>query len=440
MMKLSRWVIDVPWNDQTILFSTLTGSTIIVDNSLAEFIRREPVMTDFDPLLRDANILIDDDVSDEDLFKASLWKQKTDRSAAAPTILTTYNCNFTCAYCIERGTVPETRPTMSAAVAAQVSQWIAALTRKQGYRNLDLAWYGGEPLLAVERAIEINEGLAHLSGGVGITNFIETNGYLLEDRLQLLTALPNLFIQVTLDGPPAIHDARRPHASGQPTFDRVLQGIQAALRMFQVGVIVSVDRHNLPGVKDLLRILGTLKHKENLMVWFGFIKQTLSGLPHCASHALTIPEVSQVYVELIKHGLDSGLKVTNSIAIGLCNAESFATPVIDPTGRIYSCVSVVGDESHKVGTVFDTSTDFYIARKSQYVALERWNAECWKCPYLPLCRGGCRYESLVRFGDERLATCKKPIFERAYPELIRLRVAQGKTPVGGRTPVASATH
>jgi len=56
---------------------------------------------------------------------------------------------------------------------------------------------------------------------------VVTNGHDLAAYVPTLAAAPIKEVQVTIDGPRELHDARRPHRGGQGTFDRIVAGIDA---------------------------------------------------------------------------------------------------------------------------------------------------------------------------------------------------------------------
>ena len=59
-------------------------------------------------------------------------------------------------------------------------------------------------------------------------------------------------VQVTLDGPRELHDARRPHKDGGGTFDRIAAGVDALLEAgVPVNLRVVADRENLPRLPEL---------------------------------------------------------------------------------------------------------------------------------------------------------------------------------------------
>ena len=56
---------------------------------------------------------------------------------------------------------------------------------------------------------------------------IQTNGTLIDDELAAFFKEHDFLVGISIDGPPAMHDAYRVDRGGAPTFDRVLRGLRA---------------------------------------------------------------------------------------------------------------------------------------------------------------------------------------------------------------------
>lgn len=98
---------------------------------------------------------------------------------------------------------------------------------------LRITWFGGEPLLALKRMKSFCEKVREEIGITFESNLI-TNGYLLTtDKIATLKDLAATSCQITLDGLAATHNARRPLYNGKPTFDTVVNNIEALVEADQ---------------------------------------------------------------------------------------------------------------------------------------------------------------------------------------------------------------
>ena len=58
--------------------------------------------------------------------------------------------------------------------------------------------------------------------GMTIEYTIQTNGTLIDDELAAFFKEHDFLVGISIDGPPAMHDAYRVDKGGAPTFDRVM--------------------------------------------------------------------------------------------------------------------------------------------------------------------------------------------------------------------------
>ena len=111
-------------------------------------------------------------------------------------------------------------------------------------RSSILTLYGGEPLLAENKEIVnyiVEEGVKR-----GYKFNAITNGYELEHYLDLLSPTKICKLQITIDGPKAIHDTRRIHYKDYGTFDKIIHNISMALKKnIKVSVRMNTDNHNV---------------------------------------------------------------------------------------------------------------------------------------------------------------------------------------------------
>jgi sulfatase maturation enzyme AslB (radical SAM superfamily) len=164
-------------------------------------------------------------------------------------------CNLMCLRCPRksRGEHPERRPGTS--VAQRVIEQVAA----SGVERVGVAFYGGEPLLVLDRLLEHSAAvLEHCADeGVAYDAGVVTNGTLLDGHTaRLLRAVGITRALVTLDGPRPQHDARRQLAEGGPTFDRIVGNLSVARHWLQVTIRFDAsDPGRLGPLAPLLRLL-----------------------------------------------------------------------------------------------------------------------------------------------------------------------------------------
>ena len=137
-------------------------------------------------------------------------------------------CNLDCKYCFylekEKLYPGERQWRMSDEVLAEyVRQYIEA----QPGPEVFFAWQGGEPtLLGVDffrKAVALQKKFAN---GKTVSNALQTNGTLLDDEWCQFLAAEKFLIGLSIDGPRELHDQYRVDKGQQPTFDRVMRGLE----------------------------------------------------------------------------------------------------------------------------------------------------------------------------------------------------------------------
>jgi uncharacterized protein len=138
-------------------------------------------------------------------------------------------------------------------LAAYIRDYIAA----QPGPVVHFAWQGGEPtLLGVDyfrNVIALQERYAE---GRTIENALQTNGVLLDDAWGEFLSRHHFLVGLSVDGPAHLHDAYRVDKGGQPTFDRVMAGLQVLKKHgVEFNTLTTVHRKNSPHALEVYRFL-----------------------------------------------------------------------------------------------------------------------------------------------------------------------------------------
>ena len=137
-------------------------------------------------------------------------------------------CNLDCKYCFY---------LEKKALYPQVSKWAMREDILENYIRqyieahdtpvVNFAWQGGEPtLLGVEYFRNLVRLQKKYSNGKNIQNAFQTNGVLLNDEWAALFKESRFLIGVSIDGPRELHDTYRVDKGGEPTFDKVMRGVE----------------------------------------------------------------------------------------------------------------------------------------------------------------------------------------------------------------------
>ncbi|HLJ78930.1 MAG TPA: anaerobic sulfatase-maturation protein [Acidobacteriaceae bacterium] len=138
-----------------------------------------------------------------------------------------------------------------------LESYIRQYIEQQDTPVIQFAWQGGEPtLLGVDYFRRIVELQARFANGKRIENAFQTNGVLLNDEWGRFFAEHSFLVGISIDGPRELHDAYRVDKGGQPTFDRVMRGMQV-LKRHQVAfnTLTTVHRANSQFPLEVYRFL-----------------------------------------------------------------------------------------------------------------------------------------------------------------------------------------
>lgn len=173
-------------------------------------------------------------------------------------LMPTEECNFRCVYCYETFKLKKMLEPVRRGVKLFVQRQAPSL------KKLTVSWFGGEPLEGLDVIIDLSRtfiGLSNEKGFIYDAN-ITTNGYkLTPDVAKILLELNVRKFQVTLDGPCKEHDRRRKLISGEGTFHKIINNLQALKGLqedYQVYIRVNFDRESVSTIPEFIDSLGDL--------------------------------------------------------------------------------------------------------------------------------------------------------------------------------------
>lgn len=138
------------------------------------------------------------------------------------------HCNLACKYCyyLEKNNLYDKshRHIMSDEMLEQFTrEYIEAQTMPQ----VLFTWHGGEPLMRsidfYKKALTLQKKYAR---GRRIDNVIQTNGTMLTDEWCEFFAQNNWLVGISIDGPQEYHDHYRLTTTGNPSWQKVMHGIE----------------------------------------------------------------------------------------------------------------------------------------------------------------------------------------------------------------------
>ena len=312
-----------------------------------------------------------------------------------------HDCNMRCKYCFaSQGDFKGKRSLMSAEVGKKSIDFL--IKNSGNRRNLEVDFFGGEPLMNFETVKKIVEygKIEEKKHNKNIRFTITTNGLLLnEENMEYINE--NMYnVVLSIDGRKEVNDAMRYTINGQGTYDIILPKFLKMAKMREQRdyfVRGTFTRNNLDFAKDVLHLVD-----------LGFKSTSIEPVVTEAHHDYAIKEedlriifeqyelLAKEYVKRAEEGrgfgffhfsidLEQGPCVIKRISGCGAGAEYLA---ITPEGDIYPCHQFVGNEDFKIGTVeegivYTTLCDEF--NKAHIYSKSKCN-NCWAKFY---CSGGC---------------------------------------------------
>jgi len=432
-MKPSRFNVTIPLEDgMSLIFNTFSDSRVVVNRSVLEAIERcgcpESLTDEQKSRLDDLKGLgiVLDDASDEDR-QLEYWFQriKFDSDTVNATVLTTMACNMDCVYCFEQGV--DSIRSMDKSMVSQVCSWILERVAEARPRELTITFFGGEPLLNLDAVYGIADTLSYGVEQQGTTLNLEliTNGLLLtREVVERLLPLGLRWAKITLDGDRAAHDRMRPRKRSRKsggastgTYDEIIANLKTIRGLVPLIIGGNYDRSTKDSIPALLDDLIANGFKPEHFKKIAF-KPILAFPGHKTSsaHAIEACTFAETNMEdffwLITETEARGLPSYRKLGLGPCEAMRDYTYTIDPIGNLYKCAAMAGRKEFCIGNISDDLEDILFSPQNvAYMTSDAWR-QCKKCPFVPLCGGGCRLGAVSASGSFDAIACEREYFER----------------------------
>jgi uncharacterized protein len=349
------------------------------------------------------------------LFSSDDYEGFADKMVISPLkaicLHVSHDCNLRCKYCFAgQGGYGGAKKIMSEEVALAAVDFL--IQNSRGRRNLEIDFFGGEPLMnfdVIKKTVEYGCSLEKKHNKV-FRFTTTTNGMLLnQENIDFLNnEMHNIVL--SLDGRKEINDEMRPNAGGSGSYDRIVPKYQHFVKLRgdrDYYVRGTYTKNNLDFAQDVL-------HMNELGFDQVSVEPVMSdpNLPYSIKEE-DLPRIYEEYdklaktmIELKKNGkgfnffhfmidLDQGPCVIKRLRGCGCGNEYAA---VDPDGDVYPCHQFVGQPEWKMGSV--VSGEYNLSMKERFSRSTVYNKEdcrdCWAKFY---CSGGCSANNLQFEGD-----------------------------------------
>ncbi|MCX6230139.1 MAG: radical SAM protein [Bacteroidetes bacterium] len=329
-----------------------------------------------------------------------------------------YSCNFACSYCYQ----DEYQYTDVALSEEIIDAFFSYIKSEFADRKKYLTVFGGEPLLNSPKQKNLIAYFLKQANKYNLEVCFVTNGYTLENYIDLLKSARIREIQITLDGVGDVHDKRRFLKGGGATFEKIVKGIDACLQNnIPVNLRMVVDKENISELPVMAQFAIDKGWTEdaNFKTQLGRNYE----LHHCQATSEKLFSRISLYESIYnltkQHpNIIEFHKPAYSISKFLSENDSLPDPLFDAcpacktewafdyTGHIYSCTATVGKADEALGTFFPE-----VSRKEEMI--NEWEsrdvtaiAECNDCSMQLACGGGCGSVAKNRTGKVCSTDCR----------------------------------
>ena len=290
------------------------------------------------------------------------------------TILPTFGCNARCIYCYEEGMK---QVTMTPEI---VEQTISFILETHVGDKVQLAWFGGEPLLGEKTIDRICEGMR--DAGLDYKSSMISNGSLItpETVVKMAGDWKLDHVQISMDGAEPDYIHRKHYYADHDYYHRVMDAVSdMSAAGISVTIRCNVDEENWDRIPQFLSDLReNLQNKDKVALYLAPLNAVRMGGDDVAIWT----KIRDAW-RLIE---DAGIKSAPFMGLGLgfrtnhCMADG-GSVVITPDGNLYPCEHC--PEESRFGDIWHGVTNE--AARKEFCCVDRTREKCKTCPFLPDC-------------------------------------------------------
>jgi uncharacterized protein len=308
-------------------------------------------------------------------------------------------CNMRCHYCFasqgDFGLRPGLMPLETGQKALEF-----LITASGSVRNLEVDFFGGEPLLNAAMLQElVRYGRQRESECGKQFNFtLTTNALLLDQEMMDFVIANDISVILSLDGRPETNDRHRILTNGAGSYERIVPRIKlmADRQPRSCYIRGTFTRHNLDFSKDLQHIIDLGFDAVSLEPAVGPENEFSIGeadLPRVLEEYERLTELLCKYhrngreVHFFHYNLDLQKGPCLAKRQSGCGA-GVEYLVVTPEGDIYPCHQFVGEDAFRMGNIFEGQLDPEVQERFLHNRLTD-KPECLVCWARNFCGGGC---------------------------------------------------
>lgn len=412
-LKFSQFnhVVGVPGESAWAVHNFATGATERLDALQKALFDAAPTLPASSPVVRrwrKAGFLVRSDLDEAACLRELAEERAVEYAcgsgphALTLTVCVTGACNFACPYCFQE----ENASHMPEDVQRALIRFVEGRLATGRHDRLEIDWFGGEPLLALQTVERLSEQLIDLAKRYGATYraMAHTNGYLLDQSaVDVLERCSVKNVMVTIDGDRASHDAKRHLKGGGPTYERIVANLRAIRTSMRIIVRCNLHEGNaesFPVLKSLVEDIGRESGTE-MRVSPAAVRPT----PQAAARGdETVPLSYERYARILSENDRIERSDPFRPTLAPCEMTRLNELQIEADGTILpNCHNAPYVSGLVLGNVLDDEPiNWEAAARKVFnsVGFPDGNPKCLGCKLLACCHGGCHAWRWYRNGAE----------------------------------------
>ena len=386
-MKLSQYNIEIEKNEHfVVLHNTYTGAVVKLDNdTYTHFKTKIECKHPTFHALKANGFIVSEEVDEYAKVQHELNLDISNPmdKALNVVIAPTMRCQLKCWYCYEQRH-PLSTKNMSESTCDDVVNFIKS-SIKPHTEEINICWFGGEPLLDIESILRIGGRLKHeIPKEITLKSRIITNGVLLtEENCNKLVSQCNLNnAQITLDGQEEQHCKAK--GCKKESYKQVIKNIIDCAPLIHLSICYNLSRDNYCDLESLIRYLLVDNNLLNQIAIHLVRVKPYSKDCGLESRCFTEEDFDKIRIafdDFLK-GLGQRPKSTMVKRAAPCSLLKNSGAVIDPEGFLYKCEHFLGQKEKAAGDVIN---GWYFNQQHMNAQKVMWDDQCSQCAYYPRC-------------------------------------------------------
>jgi uncharacterized protein len=335
---------------------------------------------------------------------------KPDRSAVSLYLLLSQSCNLGCIYCLNGAETYGTRQSLKMREEVAYRGVERALDSLSKDGRLEIAFFGGEPLLNWPLAKQVirhcEETLKPKYPDKHITYHLTSNLAVVPSDLIDWAKKYRITFLCDVDGPAPLHDRCRPYRNGTSSHADIVgnirklidSGLSIALRT----TVTAINQHHMLEIAKHHKAIGgrgsafvpvnPVNSDEHIL------RDDLLPDPEVVIQGLVDIYQSKIYdrASLFPFSVYASKVEPGAKVITGCGAPYGNTPVVDVNGDAYPCIYLVGIKKFRMGNVLrEDYPDTHLLEWMMDILHVDNIGECRDCAWRYLCGGGCPINRLT---------------------------------------------